>query len=48
MSNEDTGLLLELANKDILEDLLLHIGIQSRDGVVHQNDVLVGIDSSRE
>ena len=48
MSNEDTGLLLKFSNEDVLEDLLLHIGIQSRDGVVHQNDVLVGIDSSRE
>lgn len=48
MGTKDTGLLVEHGLEHTLEDLLAHFGIQSRDRVVHQDDILVLVDGSSQ
>jgi hypothetical protein len=48
MSDENACFVLELLQKHIFEDLLLHIGVESRYGVVHQHDRPVAVDSPGE
>lgn len=46
MSHKDSGLVLAHSLEHLMENLLLHNGIQGGNRVVHQDDVLVGIYSS--
>ena len=46
--HEDSGFLLKHALKDFLENLLPHIGVQGGNGVVHHDNVGVGIHGSRQ
>lgn len=45
---EDTGLFVEHGLEHTLEDLLAHFGIQSRDRVVHQDNVFVLVYGSSQ
>jgi len=46
--HEDSGFVLQLAHEDILEDLLFDVGVKSWNGVVHEDDFLIGINCSRK
>ena len=46
MGHKNASLLLQHTLEDVLEDLFTHISIQSGNGVVHHDNVRVGIDGS--
>ena len=48
MRDEDTCLLRQLSHEDQFEDSFLDVGIQGREWIVHQKDVFVSIDRSRQ
>ena len=48
VGDEHTGALFELLHEHMLENLFLHICIQSRNGVVHQIHLALAVDGSCE
>jgi hypothetical protein len=46
MSNQDSSSIFQHAKVNIVDDLLSNMGIQGRDGIIHEIDFLVLVHSS--
>ncbi len=48
MRHHDSGLILTNALYELLEDIFLDISVKCRQRIIHQQDIPVSIDSSRQ
>ena len=48
MSNQNSRLSVHEATEDLMEDVLAHMGVESRDRVIHNEHVGASIDSASE